>query len=78
MKTAISIDNELFESAETFSRNSGLSRSKLYCTALAEYIQNNSPDLVTEKLNSYYGKQESRIDADLKAAAYSLFAGEDW
>jgi len=78
MKTAISIDEELFENAESFSHNTGLSRSKLYCTALSEYIQNHSPDIVTEKLNSYYEKQESQIDDDLKAATYRLFDREDW
>jgi len=78
MKTAISIDEELFDSAESFSRYAGLSRSGLYCTAISEYIQNHSPDMVTEKLNSYYGKHKSPIDDDLKAAAGRLFGKEDW
>ena len=78
MKTAISIDKELFDNAERFSHVAGLSRSKLYCYALSEYIQNHTSDVITEKLNSYYGKHESRLDDDLKAAAYRLFDGEDW
>ena len=78
MKTAISIDKKLFDAAEDFSRSAGLSRSGLYCTAISEYIQNHSPDIVTEKLNSYYENHESGIDSDIKAAAYRLFAGEDW
>ena len=78
MKTAISIDKELFYKAESFSRNAGLSRSKLYCNAISEYLKNHSPDIVTEKLDSYYGNSVSRIDDDLKAAAYRLFAREDW
>ena len=78
MKTAISIDKELFENAEKFSRRSGLSRSGLYCIAINEYIQNHSPDMVTEKLNNYYGNHESRIDDDLKNTAGRLFDREDW
>ena len=78
MKTAISIDKELFDDAERFSRNSGVSRSGLYCTAIREYIQNHTADFVTEKLNNYYGNHESKIDDDLKEAAYRLFAKEDW
>jgi len=78
MKTAISINEELFEEAERFSRITGFSRSGLYCTALNEYIQNHTPDIVTEKLNSYYKNHESKIDDDLKETAYHLFAGEDW
>jgi len=78
MKTAISIDKKLFEDAENYSRSAGLSRSKLYCNAIAEYIQNHSADIVTEKLNSYYEKHESRLDKDLKAAAHRLLNTEDW
>ena len=78
MKTAISIDDKLFDDAEGLSRTAGLSRSKLYCIAIREYIQNHSPDIITEKLNNYYKNHESRIDDDLKAAAYRLFAREDW
>ena len=78
MKTAISIDRKLFDNAESFSRATGLSRSRLYCTAISEYIQNHTPDIITEKLNSYYGNIESKIDDDLKEAACRLFNGEDW
>ena len=78
MKTAISIDDELFNNAERFSRSAGLSRSKLYCIAINEYIQNHSSNMITEKLNSYYDKHNSKLDAGLKNAAYRLFAREDW
>jgi hypothetical protein len=78
MKTAISIDNQLYEEAEKFSKNAGLSRSKLYSTAINEYIQNHSSDLITEKLNSYYKDHESKLDEDLKYAAYRLLNREDW
>ena len=78
MKTAISINKKLFDEAEKFSRNIGLSRSRLYCTALNEYIQNHSPDIITEKLNSYYENHVSAIDEDLKEATYQLFDKENW
>jgi len=78
MKTAISIDDKLFDEAESFSQTAGLSRSRLYCTAINEYIQNHSPDLITEKLNDYYKNHNSKIDDDLKEAAYNLLAREDW
>ncbi|MDR0444563.1 MAG: hypothetical protein LBH44_14285 [Treponema sp.] len=78
MKTAIYIDNELFKEAETFSHVAEMSRSKLYCTAISEYLQNHMPDMITEKLNSYYGNRDSQLDDDLKAAAYRSFARDDW
>ena len=78
MKTAISIEKKLYEDAEKFLQYSGLSRSKLYCMAINEYIQNHSPDIITERLNNYYKDKDSRLDSDLKKAAYRLFNGEEW
>ena len=78
MKTAISIDKKLFADAEGFARTKGLSRSKLYCTAISEYIQNHTPDIITERLNNYYMNKKNQVDKDLKIAASRLFAGEDW
>jgi len=78
MKTEISIDKKLFDEAENFSRTVGLSRSKFYCTAISEYIQNHSPDIITKKLNSYYENHVSSIDDDLKEVNYRLFSEENW
>jgi len=78
MKTAISIDDKLFAEAESFSQVAGLSHSKLYCTAINEYIQNHSPDLITEKLSDYYKNHNSKIYDDLKEVAYNLLARVDW
>ena len=78
MKTAISIDKKLFLTAEQFSRSAGLSRSKLYCIAISEYIKNHAPDMVTEKLNSYYDNHGSSRGGDLKEGTFYLFSGEDW
>ncbi|MCL2043296.1 MAG: hypothetical protein FWG89_04060 [Treponema sp.] len=78
MKTAISIDKKLFDNAERFSRDAGLSRSRLYCIAISEYIQNHSADNITEQLNRYYSKHKSNLDDDLRETAYRLLDGEDW
>jgi metal-responsive CopG/Arc/MetJ family transcriptional regulator len=78
VKTAISIDKKLFTDAEGFARTTGLSRSKLYCTAISEYIQNHTPDIITERLNNYYKNNKNHVDKDLRMAASRLFAGEDW
>ena len=78
MKTAISIDQELFAEAENYSRISGLSRSRLYSAAIKEYLQNNTPNIITEKLNDYYRNHESRLDYEVKTAACRLFSKEDW
>jgi metal-responsive CopG/Arc/MetJ family transcriptional regulator len=78
MKTAIYIDPELFDKAEKFSYTAEMSRSKLYCTAIREYLENHTQDNITEKLNNYYANHESRPDDELKAVVYRAFDREDW
>ena len=78
MKTAISIDDQLFYVAENYSSSIGMSRSKLYCTAIREYIQNNTPDSITKRLNDYYQNHDSHLDDDVKMAAHRKFNEEEW
>ena len=78
MKTAISIDEQLFQVAESFSQNYGYSRSGLYSAAIKEYINNHAPDIITERLNSYYVNHKAETDNALKEANYRLFSKEDW
>jgi len=78
VKTAISIDKGLYEVAENYSRSIGVSRSRLYSNAIKEYLQNRTPDFVTEKMNEYYGKNKSELPEDLKTAAYHLFDQVEW
>lgn len=63
MKIAVSIPNDLFESAEALGKRLGLSRSRLYATALAEYLAKNRGRKITDQLNAVYGTEESRLDS---------------
>jgi metal-responsive CopG/Arc/MetJ family transcriptional regulator len=38
MKVAVSIPEDLFDSAETLGKRLGVSRSRLYASALAEFL----------------------------------------
>lgn len=67
MKTAISIPDTVFESAERMAHRLGLSRSELYVTALKDYLERHQGDRVTEKLNALYGETSSRLDSSLLA-----------
>ncbi len=55
MKTAISVPDKVFESAEQLARRIGLSRSELYVTALVGYLKEHNEDRLVEKLNEVYG-----------------------
>lgn len=61
MKVALSIPDELFESAETLTKRLGVSRSRLYATALAEFVAKSRGRKITERLNAVYESEESRL-----------------
>jgi predicted nucleic acid-binding protein len=78
MKTAISIDTNVFHSAEKTAQQMGVSRSKLYTTALEEFLQNHDSDLVLKELEAVYGINDDKLDDDLMLAQYNLLGNEDW
>lgn len=61
MKVALSIPDELFESAETLTKRLGVSRSRLYATALAEFVAKNRGRKITERLNAVYATEDGRL-----------------
>jgi uncharacterized FlgJ-related protein len=54
MKTAISLPDAIFYEAEETARYMGIPRSKLYLSALVEYLEKNNRKKITEKLNEVY------------------------
>jgi len=78
MKTAISINDDVFHEAEQTAQKLGLSRSKMYSMAILEFVQNHNPEAITAKLNEVYKSNGSELDADIIQATYDLFAQEEW
>jgi metal-responsive CopG/Arc/MetJ family transcriptional regulator len=66
MKIALSIPDELFESGETLGKRLGVSRSRLYATALAEFVAKNRGRKITERLNAVYESEDSRLPRALR------------
>jgi metal-responsive CopG/Arc/MetJ family transcriptional regulator len=66
MKIALSIPDELFESGETLSKRLGVSRSRLYATALAEFVAKHRGRKVTERLNAVYGTEDGSLPRPLR------------
>jgi len=66
MKVALSIPDELFESAEKLARRLGVSRSRLYATALAEFVAKNRGRKITERLNAVYASEDGRLPPGLR------------
>jgi metal-responsive CopG/Arc/MetJ family transcriptional regulator len=67
MKTAISIPDDIFQSAEQLARRLGVSRSELYVQALKSYLQVHHEDQVTDRLNTIYGDTPEHLDPVLQS-----------
>lgn len=55
MKTAISLPDDLFASADALASRLGVSRSELYATAVAEFLAKHTTSHVTAQLDRLYG-----------------------
>ena len=78
MKVAVSIPDELFQSAEKVSRKLGLPRSRFYAAALADYVGKHQGRKVTERLDAAYAAEESRLDAGIRRAQKRSLSSESW
>jgi metal-responsive CopG/Arc/MetJ family transcriptional regulator len=78
MKTAISIPDELFESAERLAEQQGLSRSELYVTALRKFLKEQRHIGVTEQLDAIYGEEPSALAAELIGLQSRSLPKDDW
>ena len=78
MKVALSIPDELFETAETVSKRLGVSRSRLYSTALAEFLAKHRGRKVTDRLNTVYGVEESRVEPGVRRLQRRSLERDSW
>jgi metal-responsive CopG/Arc/MetJ family transcriptional regulator len=78
MKTAISVPDPVFASADALARRLGISRSQLYATALAEYVAKFQATKVTERLDAVYAKEGSRIEPRLARAQRRALQRAEW
>ena len=78
MKTAISVPDDLFRTAEAAARRLRVSRSKLYATALAEFLERRQANAVTERLNEVYTRRPAKLDPALNRAQLRSIQKESW
>ena len=78
MKTAISINEELFESAEEFARRQGMSRSELYATALRHYLEEHRSERITERLDEIYGAEPEGLDPAISYLQARSLPEDNW
>ncbi|MBX7245434.1 MAG: hypothetical protein K1X53_08035 [Candidatus Sumerlaeaceae bacterium] len=78
MKTAISIPDDVFQSAEEFSRSHKVSRSALYTAAVKSYLARHRLENVTSQLNGIYGREDSKLSEDVYSAQIASFELDEW
>lgn len=78
MKTAISIPDKVFSSADALAKSLGLSRSELYATAVAEFLSKHQDRQVTARLDSVYAEEDSSLSPGLTQLQAKSLAREEW
>ena len=80
MKTAVSIPDRVFESAEKLAARLGVSRSRLYAKALAALVEKHREDLIISQLNEIYGAggEESSLDRETALLQRRSLPREKW
>ena len=78
MKTAISIPDDMFRTAETFARQRRMSRSALFTKAVTEFFAHHRRENVTKQLNCLYEKQDSALDAAVRTLQALSVPREKW
>ncbi len=78
MKVALSIPDDLFESAETLVKRLGVSRSRLYATALAEFVAKHRGRKITERLDAVYATEDSHLDEATRRLQARSLGSRSW
>ena len=78
MKVALSIPDELFESGERLSKRLGVSRSRLYATALAEFVAKSQGRKITERLNTVYRTVDGRVSPAVRRLQGKSLPRDPW
>jgi metal-responsive CopG/Arc/MetJ family transcriptional regulator len=78
MKTAVSIPDSIFRSADSFAKRHGLSRSELYATAVAEFLSRRRGKQITAKLDAVYEEIDSSLDGSVSGLQSRSIHDESW
>lgn len=78
MKTAISVPDDVFRTAEHFARDQKLSRSALFTRAVKEFLAHHRREGVTERLDRVYASEDSDLDPVLHKLQFISLPKERW
>ena len=78
MKVALSIPDDLFDAAETLGKRLGVSRSRLYATAMADFVAKHQSRKVTARLDAVYANEDSRLDTTTRRLQARSLPRDSW
>jgi len=78
MKTAVSIPDEIFQSAERLARRTRKSRSQLFSEAIREYVARHAAEEVTDSMNRVCDKVQNPKDEFAASAARRILERNEW
>jgi metal-responsive CopG/Arc/MetJ family transcriptional regulator len=78
MKTAISIPDDVFISADQLAKRLNMSRSELYTRAVQQYLAECRHFRVKEVLNKVYAAEDSSVDPQVVNSQAATIPSEEW
>jgi metal-responsive CopG/Arc/MetJ family transcriptional regulator len=78
MKTAVSMPDDVFRTAEQFARERKLSRSALFTCAVEEFLAHHRREGVTERLDRVYASEDAGLDPVLRQLQFASLPKEQW
>lgn len=70
--------DDIFETADALADELGVSRSRLYATAVAEYVARYRHADTTAKLDQVYMEESSGVDPDVRSTQRRSVVRDDW
>ena len=78
VKTAVSIPDAIFDSAERVIERLGISRSELYARAVSAFVEAHRTDGVTEALDRVHSDHTGDLDPVLRELQAASLPREEW
>jgi len=78
VKTAISIPDKVFRSADALAKSLGFSRSQLYTAAVTDFLTRHQGRQVTARLDSIYAEEDSALSPSLILLQAKSLPHEEW
>jgi metal-responsive CopG/Arc/MetJ family transcriptional regulator len=78
MKTAVSVPDDVYASAERLARREHRSRSEVYSAALREYVARHSPDEITDALDRVVADVGDELDPFVSRATRRVLEKIEW